>query len=56
MLQLAENLRSSMILTSAEVWTGQDGHYERMAGVPHRQPAPIVIGAEGDCASSPAPA
>jgi signal transduction histidine kinase len=44
MLQLAENLRTSMVLTSAEVWTGQDGHYERTAGVPHRQPAPIEIG------------
>jgi signal transduction histidine kinase len=44
MLQLAENLRSSMVLASAEVWTGQDGRYERMAGVPHRQPPPITIG------------
>ncbi len=46
MLQLAENLRSSMVLTSAEVWTGQEGRYERTAGVPHRQPDPIVIGAK----------
>jgi len=46
MLQLAENLRKSMILTSAEVWTGKDGHYELMAGVPHRNPAPIEIGAK----------
>ena len=44
MLQLAENLRSSMVLASAEVWTGQDGRYEQMAGVPHRQPPPITIG------------
>jgi signal transduction histidine kinase len=44
MLQLAENLRSSMRLASAEVWTGQDGRYEQMAGVPHRQPPPITIG------------
>ena len=44
MLQLAENLRSSMVLASAEVWTGQDGRYEQMAGVPHRQPPPISIG------------
>jgi signal transduction histidine kinase len=44
MLQLAENLRKSMVLASAEVWTGKDGHYERMAGVPHRHPAPIEIG------------
>ncbi len=44
MLQLAENLRSSMVLASAEVWTGQAGRYELMAGVPHRQPPAVVIG------------
>ncbi|MET0907970.1 MAG: hypothetical protein ABWZ99_00760, partial [Ilumatobacteraceae bacterium] len=44
MLQLAENLRSSMVLLSAVVWTGQDGRYERTAGVPHRQPPAITIG------------
>jgi signal transduction histidine kinase len=44
MLQLAENLRASMVLTSAEVWTGQDGYYELLAGVPHRSPPPITIG------------
>jgi GAF domain-containing protein len=44
MLQLAENLRSSMRLASAEVWTGQDGRYGQTAGVPHRQPPPITIG------------
>jgi len=44
LLQLAESLRKSMILQSAEVWTGQDGHYELAAGVPHRQAAPITIG------------
>ncbi len=31
---------------SAEVWTGQDGHFELAAGVPHRQRRPIVIGAK----------
>jgi signal transduction histidine kinase len=44
LLQLAENLRRSMVLESAEVWTGQGGHYERAAGVPHRQPSPVTIG------------
>jgi len=44
LLQLAENLRSSMVLESAEVWTGQAGRYERAAGVPHRQPPPVAIG------------
>ncbi len=43
MLQLSENLRTSMGLSSAEVWTGQSGRYELMSGVPHRQPAPIEI-------------
>ena len=44
LLQLAENLRRSMVLESAEVWTGQAGRYERAAGVPHRRPPPIAIG------------
>jgi len=44
MLQLTENLRTSMHLVSAEVWTGQNGRYERIAGVPHRRPASIEIG------------
>ena len=46
LLQLAESLRKSMVLTSAEVWTGQAGHYELTAGVPHRHPPPITIGAK----------
>ncbi len=46
LLQMAESLRKSMALVSAEVWTGQTGHYERAAGVPHRQPSPIDIGAK----------
>ena len=53
LLQLAESLRKSMVLTSAEVWTGQAGHYELAAGVPHRQPAPITIGAEGAAGRRP---
>ena len=44
LLQLAESLRKSMVLTSAEVWTGHAGHYELAAGVPHRHPEPITIG------------
>lgn len=44
MLQLAENLRSSMVLATAEVWTGQGGRYELMAGVPHRQAPAVTIG------------
>jgi signal transduction histidine kinase len=44
LLQLAESLRKSLSLVSAEVWTGKAGHYELTAGVPHRQPTPIAIG------------
>ena len=44
LLQLTESLRRSMVLQSAEVWTGQGGHLELAAGVPHRQPDPISIG------------
>ena len=44
LLQLTESLRKSMVLKSAEVWTGQDGRFELVAGVPHRQTAPIAIG------------
>ncbi len=41
LLQLAESLRRTFQLRSAEVWTGGDGHYELAAGVPAPQrPAP----------------
>ena len=46
LLQLAESLRKSMALSSAEVWTGTDGRYELTAGVPHRQPPPLEVGAK----------
>ncbi len=46
LLQLVESLRKAMALVSAEVWTGQDGHFELAAGVPHRQAAPIMVGAK----------
>jgi signal transduction histidine kinase len=35
-----------MVLKSAEVWTGQNGHFELVAGVPHREAAPIAIGSK----------
>ncbi len=44
LLQLAESLRKSMSLASAEIYTGADGHYELAAGVPHRETEPIVLG------------
>jgi len=36
LLQLAETLRKSMQLRSAQIWTGSEGHYEIAAMVPHR--------------------
>jgi signal transduction histidine kinase len=44
LLQLTESLRKSMLLASAEIYTGGDGHYELAAGVPHRDAPPLVIG------------
>ncbi len=36
LLQLAESLKRSLLLSSAEVWTGADGVLERAAAVPYR--------------------
>ena len=44
LLQLTESLRKSMLLESAEIYTGSDGHYEVAAGVPHRHAPPLVLG------------
>ncbi len=44
LLQLAETLRKSMQLRSAQIWTGADGHYEVAAMVPHRTVKPYAIG------------
>ena len=44
LLQLAETLRKSMQLRSAQIWTGADGHYEVAAMVPHRQLVPYSVG------------
>jgi signal transduction histidine kinase len=46
LLQMCESLRKSMALVSAEVWTGQDGRYDLAAGVPHRTPPSIHVGAK----------
>lgn len=43
LLQLAESLRKTMNLASAEIWTGTDGRLEMAAGVPHRDPSPLSI-------------
>jgi signal transduction histidine kinase len=44
LLQLAETLRKSLQLRSAEIWTGADARYEVAAMVPHRQVAPYIVG------------
>ena len=56
LLQLAESLRKAMVLASAEVWTGQDGHFELAAGVPHRQADADRRSAPRSRRWSPAPA
>lgn len=43
LLQLAESLRKTMNLASAEIWTGSDGRLELAAGVPHRDPSSLSI-------------
>jgi signal transduction histidine kinase len=44
LLQLAESLQKSLLLTGAEVWTGADGRFELAAGVPHRQMPVLLVG------------
>ena len=44
LLQLAETLRKTMSLTSAEVWTGTDGAYELAVSVPDRAAPRLSLG------------
>lgn len=44
LLQLAESLRKSMALASAEIWTGADGRLDRTVGVPHRAAPALQLG------------
>ena len=44
LLQLAETLRKSMQLRSAQIWAGTDGRYEVAAMVPHRNMKPYEVG------------
>ncbi|HUP71120.1 MAG TPA: histidine kinase [Acidimicrobiales bacterium] len=46
LLQLAESLRKTMRLASAEVWTGAGGRLERTVSLPHREMAVIELGAK----------
>lgn len=44
LLQLVELLKKHMGLARAEVWSGADGHYERVASVPDQGPGMLVLG------------
>ncbi|HWH35442.1 MAG TPA: histidine kinase [Acidimicrobiales bacterium] len=44
LLQLAESLRKTMRLASAEVWTGTGGRLERTVSLPHRELAVMELG------------
>jgi signal transduction histidine kinase len=44
LLQLAETLRKSMQLSSAQIWVGSDGRFEVTAMVPHRSVGHYVVG------------
>jgi signal transduction histidine kinase len=46
LLQLAESLKASMQLETAEVWTGSDGVLERVVSVPERGHRRLVLSAE----------
>jgi signal transduction histidine kinase len=46
LLQLAESLKKTMHLQSAEVWTGTDGRVERSVSVPDRGAEVLRLGAE----------
>jgi signal transduction histidine kinase len=46
LLQLAENLRKTMALASAEVWTGSEGVYELAVSVPDRAAPRLTLGAD----------
>jgi hypothetical protein len=43
LLQLAESLRETMSLTSAELYTGSGDVLERLVSVPHRAASSIVL-------------
>jgi signal transduction histidine kinase len=46
LLQLAESLRKSLDLSSAEVWTGTDGVLDLVASVPHRDALRLLLSAD----------
>ena len=46
LLQLAESLRKTMRLASADIWTGSGGRLERTVSLPHRDLTVIELGAK----------
>lgn len=46
LLQLAESLKKTMVLDTAEVWTRTGARLERAVSVPERGPATIAVGGE----------
>ena len=55
LLQLAESLKLSMQLETAEVWTGTDGVLERVVSVPDRGPRRLVALGRGAARRGPGP-
>ncbi len=43
LLQLAESLRKTMALVSAEIWTGSGGQLERSISLPERDPVRLSL-------------
>jgi signal transduction histidine kinase len=46
LLQVAESLRKTLALTTAEIWTGSGGRLERTVSVPDRPPSRLVFTSE----------
>jgi len=47
LLQVVETLRKTLVLTSAEVWTGEQGHLVRAASMPERGTVAVDLDPEG---------
>jgi len=45
LLQLAESLRAHLAGSRVEIWTGEDGRFERTVSLPHAGPEDVVVDA-----------
>jgi signal transduction histidine kinase len=45
LLQVAESLRKTLLLTTAEIWTGSEGRFDRVISVPDAPVTRLVLGA-----------